>query len=264
MRTLVIAACLLACTSCIPVSLHSIAQGEHRIFDPKYIGVWGDVEGGAWELRGGQVNGSHPDPDGGGEYVMEYDNYDVYYTESGKTSALVGELTTIDGVQFLDLSPQHGINSRWGNNEPGGGFLEELLSLPLHTWVKISVVDDKLRLQPVDLDYIHAVLEKDPSALPHLYPDNGDWSIVTASSDQLRAFIATHMHNEGFFGELGDLPKLSMPQPRTRSRVQTGANNYDSQYRSQPTATQQTYEQAEKNSGSPGATAILLSFFGLA
>jgi hypothetical protein len=244
MRTLLIAAGLLACTGCIPVSLHTIASEAH--FEQRYIGVWGEG-GGYWEIVAGTISGSHPDPAGGNEYIMEHSDYEVYYTESGKTSELTARLTRIDGVDFLDLSPQHGKNSLWGNHDIGGKFLEELLTLPLHTWVKVDVVEGKLRMLPVDLDYINGVLEQDPNALPHISTGDEDWPIITASPDQLRAFIAKHMHNAGFFGEMADLTKLGNSQSRhKRSEIQSGSSNYDSQYRSQTAATQQNHEEAEK------------------
>lgn len=244
MRHILIAACLLALTGCIPISLHAIADGEHDYFDPQYVGTWGEGEG-YWELIGGDVGGSHPDPAGGNEYVMDYSSYDVYYTEAGKSSSLQGRLTTIDGVTFLDLAPRRGYYSRLGDSGPGGEFIEQMLSLPMHTWVKIAVVNGKLEMTPVSLDFINNLLERDPAALPHIdMEQDSNWPIITASTEELRAFISAHMHDEGFFAEQSGLTRLGMPASHGSKGIQSGNSNYDSQYRNQ--TTKQSFESKPK------------------
>jgi hypothetical protein len=240
MRFALVTLMLFALTGCIPVSLHSICKPDDKTFDPQYVGTWGDGSG-YWELLGGG-NVTTMQDETGLVISEEHYAYDVYYTEAGKSSELHGQLTQIDGVTFLDLSPLRDFSSRRGNDDIGGKMIELMLSWPMHTWVKIAVKDGKLQLTPVNLDFINGLLEHDPAALPHLYADDTRWPIITASTDELRSFISAHMKDDGFFGEMGDLKHLGPPTRHNVGGIQTGNSSYDSQYRNQTTTTQQTYE----------------------
>ena len=241
MRFAVITVMLFALSGCIPVSLHSICNPDDKAFDPQYVGTWGDGSG-YWELLGG--GNVTTMQDGAGRVISEeYYAYDVYYTEAGKSSELHGRLTQIDGVTFLDLSPMRDFSSRRGNEDIGGKMIELMLSWPMHTWVKIAVQDGKLQMTPVSLDWLNAELQKDPGALPHIYPDDSQWPIITASTEELRAFISAHMNDQGFFGEMGDLKHLGPPTHHNITGIQQGDSSYDSQYRNTTTSTKQTYQQ---------------------
>jgi len=221
MRIAVTLVCLLALASCVPVSTKSIVRDDEQLFDPQLVGAWGEPdEQGTWVFDGAN-NYDGNGPDG----KPQYRAYDVTYTEDGQASHLKGRLTKLDGETFLDLTPDRDLP---GN--AGGRFIELMLSQPLHTWVKVAVSDGKLQLTPVDLDWLNRTLKTDAGAIAHMEGQDKDWPIITAGTQKLRQFIERHMHDEGFFGQMGDLTHVPLPPAEPSPPGSTGTS-YDNQYR---------------------------------
>jgi len=126
--------------------------------------------------------------------------YILTYKEGNKKTGkkeLKVEMTKIGGELYFDFVP---INlrpdeSRFSYNNISG-----------HTFAKIKFEGDKLVMYPFDGEYIEDLIKKRRIRLKHEVV--GDRTILTASTQELRAFIEKYGTDEQLFGDKEELVAL--------------------------------------------------------
>ena len=171
-KKLICFALAVAFGGCLP-SLHPLYTDDTLVFRDELLGKWSH-EDGIWEFR-----------DAGD---MEYE-LRVFDGQQGRFSA---HLVQLDDMLFLDIYP-------------ADDDLEEMQSfsathlVPAHTFMKVEQIDPNLVLRLLDAGEVGNMLDDDPNLLKH--EETEDRLVLTASTEELQAFLLAFGHEEDLFGE---------------------------------------------------------------
>jgi len=156
-------AALLLLTGCWP-SLHPIYHTEDLVTEPAIIGIWGSDDGAGFY-----------------HFTQATENsYNLLYQEEDSTqSEFEVHLIKLDTVLIMDFYPR----------EP------DFKTTELYAAHLMPVqLGDSLKWQALEYRFVKSLLKKDPTALKH--EREGDYTLLTASTDELQAFVSKHLHNE--------------------------------------------------------------------
>lgn len=178
---------------CCTPSLHPIYTEEDIIFDPALIGTWqADASEDIWE------------------FTQHYEVDDAYlftYTSDDGPGNFMARLVEIGDYMFLDLYPEP---KECGDN--GDGNLSDILMVPLHGFILIDQIEPTLNYRIMDDDWIADYLEQNPGALKHEfeteYYSNEARLLLTASTEDLQAFLIEHIENEDAYSEVEELHRF--------------------------------------------------------
>jgi len=172
---------------CCAPSLHPLYTDEDVIFDEALIGVW--QEEGAkdmWEFT--RMEGE--------------DAYRVVYTdEDGVPGELIAHLVLIEDRKFLDFYP-----GDITDLEVNAVYFAHLV--PAHRFVLVEQIEPTLRTRIMELDWLESFLKENPGAIAHEFiEESGGESqlVLTASTEELQAFMIRHIDTEGAYGEVTEL-----------------------------------------------------------
>ena len=172
-----IALCLLAAlclltAGCI-LSLHPLYTKDDVVFEPKLVGAWvKDDE--SWEFeRDGEKN-----------------RYNVLYVVEGEPGRFEGHLVRLGQFTFLDLMPKD-------PDAEKNKFYNHCL-LPTHTFIKLSLEGDDLRLAAPDMDRVKKLLD-DEVRIAHEEVEQR--LVLTAPTREVQEFILFCAGDGKAFGE---------------------------------------------------------------
>lgn len=181
-----LAAGLLA--GCLP-SLHPIFEKDDIAYDAALEGSWVEKTDGEGDILWTFAPG-------------EEKAYALTIGQEKSSSSVVAHLTRIAGHEFLDLWP----DPKSMEELPRGDWFRAML-IPGHFFLRVSREDGVVKLRMLDLDWLEEVLKADPAALK-IESMNPGGSCVTASTKELRAFLAKHGGNDKAWSKEGpDLRK---------------------------------------------------------
>jgi len=172
---------LLIMSGCIP-SLHAIYQPKDLVFDPKLVGEWSEPSAqDSWKFA-----------------KLDATSYRFTYTDRGGVkSNFKACLAKTEGMTLLDLTPE--------KDGIGGNELYKAYLLPLHTFFCVEKLDaDNLELASMDYGWFKQHLKANPDAIAHEKVD--ETVILTASSQEIQAFLLKHRQTAGAFTKL---PKMT-------------------------------------------------------
>lgn len=172
---------LVAWTSgCLPPTLRPIYREDQLVFEPLLLGSWREEESAErWTFT------AH-DPR---SYRLEHRD------DKGRTGEFDVHLVHLGGELFADLYPM--------DVEEDLNGLMALHLLPMHTFARVQVTEEELRLSMMDRDWLDDYLADNPTALAHERLDHcdDDCEIITASTEDLQAFAVRHLGTEGAYGD---------------------------------------------------------------
>lgn len=171
----------------LPVLLGACVQSVHPLYteqsltaEPALVGTWLDAG------RASLV-------------VAERDSvsYDVLSLGDDLTpSSWILHLTTLGEGRWLDAEPAP--ERDWSE-----AYADAML--PLHQFLLLRAVGDSLHVATLKHDSLKATLEREPSLAAHTIV-NGT-VVLTASTDQLRAFLASYVRRPGVLDEADPLTR---------------------------------------------------------
>jgi hypothetical protein len=171
---------------CVPC-LRPIYTDKDLVFETALVGLWsGPNSAASW----------HFTKSGEKAYRL------VHTDDKGRKGVFDAHLAKLDGMLFLDLYPQA---PRAPMNE-----LYQFHIQPVHTFLRVYQITPALQMSCMDPKWLKEYLEEQPDALRH--EKQGDRLLVTASTEQLQAFLIKHGSTDKAFGEPSDLKRQS-PQP---------------------------------------------------
>ncbi len=179
---LALAALIGALAACVP-SLQPFYSQNDIVFDPALVGSWSqDNSSESWKY---EKNGEK--------------SYTLTYTDkNGQEGRFEATLFNLGEHRFLDLFPEG--DSLEASETPS--FYRFHL-MPLHTVARVDSVGPTLVMAFMSPKWLEKKLEEDPGALEHREVRNR--TIITAPTDELRAFVKEHAEGEGLFGKATDL-----------------------------------------------------------
>lgn len=137
----------------------------------------------------------------------------TYKKPKGKKELMKVELTKISGAIYMDIHPMGNPNeSRFGINQ-----------INAHTFAKVEMKDGKLLIHSFNNLQIEDLLKTKKIRLKHeIIPsvkynngnvDTEDNLVLTASTEELRAFITKYSDNENLFEEAEELTRYNEKTP---------------------------------------------------
>lgn len=224
MKYVLITLITLMIVSCIP-SLHSIVNDQNRTTDSGIIGNWslGDGDESSWFFEQAAEVTFQGEEDGrfnkiqydiGAESLMpkgmkmikkiELPQYVLTHKEweDGDTiiTYLIVNLTKIGQSSYMDFKPL----PVEANARDGVFSFNYIYG---HTFARYKVQEGKLAIEFIDGQYIQQLIEKKRIRLKHELIDDED-IVLTASTEELRAFILKYEDDEDLFDEPGELISL--------------------------------------------------------
>lgn len=177
---------LLCLAACIP-SVNPLFTRETTVFREDLIGVWkeGPQDEDSWTFAKGEKENT----------------YTVTVTDEESISTFEGRLVKLDDTLFLDLFPS-------GETMEQAKLADfyKISLIPGHLIMKV-VLDQHLQMSFFEPDKLRKMLEEDPKALAHGFPQEGH-PVITASTEDLQKFFKKHAKNAEFWGESSQLQKL--------------------------------------------------------
>jgi hypothetical protein len=158
--------------ACVP-TLQPIYTEKDLIFDPALVGVWrGEHDDDTWEFTKAGEKG----------YLL---------TMTGDSEGPVtfsAHLVKIQDATFLDLFPGGDLNCKGAS---------ELTWLKVHSFFLVREIGASLNLGYMDMDWLESYLTQHPEEIRHEKVD--DRILLTASTEELQAFLHKHVATEGAF-----------------------------------------------------------------
>jgi hypothetical protein len=119
-------------------------------------------------------------------------------TDSEDTARFVAHLAKIQDHIFLDAYP---VSSDADKNDLGLYFM-----LPTHVFWLVEQIEPKLTVRDMNEDWLNSYLAQNPSALRHDEVEgpggeNDTRLVITASTEELQAFIIEHLETEGAYSD---------------------------------------------------------------
>ena len=95
--------------------------------------------------------------------------------------------------------------------------------MPVHTFLRLEIAGDTLRMAAMDPDWLKGLLKRDPSMLRHELLDGDGDLLITASTPELQAFVVAHRDTEGAWGDYSVLGRVEgRPAPASAMRTSPG------------------------------------------
>jgi hypothetical protein len=164
-------------TGCVVQSLHPLFTEKDFTPCPDLVGTWVQQDNGrvigTWSFTpdGARYDCAHTDENG------RKARFHVAAGRIGTNVFLQGSLRDSDNPLVNDLATLHLISS--------------------YLFVKAVFTNNSLSLLAMDVEWLTGHLGKNPQALPHVLRDKRP--ILTASSEELKAFVAKHANDPAAF-----------------------------------------------------------------
>ena len=173
MQRIVVVALLiaLAClTGCVQ-SVHPIYTKKDVVFEPALVGLWSHRRGTDWSFTRSDEK----------SYRL------VSTSKKGRSQRFVAYLAKIDGMLFLDFSP----------DDPKLARNEEFY-LPIHTWCRVELTESTLSLHFLNHKWLTELIAENPDAIGHA-KINDQRFLLTAPTREFQAFVVKHAKTRDAF-----------------------------------------------------------------
>lgn len=188
-------AAVILAAGCVP-SLHPLYTDKDVIFEEKLLGRWEDDNNAsnAWIFE----KGSDPN------------SYKLNIRENDKDGYFDAHLTKIEDSMYLDLFPQE------PQIEASDYYKMHLLGV--HTFLKIEIADPNLHVRAMNPEFIEELIKSNPDAVKHeVLGDKNDGIVLTASTEQLRKFIAKYENEKDFLGDITELEPMAPAEEKVKT-----------------------------------------------
>ncbi len=167
---------------CIP-SLHPLYTKDDCVFDSNLLGEWEDKNSSnTWNFT-----------------KLDDDSYNLALVEDSVLSNFYIHLVKLGDDLFIDFFP----NGDDVECEVNDFFL--IHEIYVHSFGKIKINKNEVEISLFDYDWIETLFEQNKIRIPHevlKYPyDNDDRILLTASTEELQAFVKKYADDENAFVE---------------------------------------------------------------
>lgn len=180
-----LAAVFVLLSACVP-SLHPLYSPETIVFREELIGVWKE----------------NPQDEESWTFTRrdEEKSYTLVIREDKRTSSFHARLVKLGEHHFLDLVA----DADTLKDKVGDLFGASLI--PGHLTMKVKL-GAKLEIQMLAPEKLDELLKASPKALAHTYIEK-DYLVITASTEELQAFMKKHAESKELWGEPGVMEKM--------------------------------------------------------
>ncbi len=187
---------------CGPIfSLHPLFTKENIVFDEKLLGTWAEDPNkpdNAWEF-------TRLDEAGAGTLAQEFkDDLQRFYRlnvtakeeNTVRKASVVACLVKLEDRLFLDVFPDK-VPSGEQDVEKLPLLYNAFFFVPVHTFLKVDLAGNHLKLWMTDDEKIAKLFEAEPTAVKYETVD--DRPILTSSTKELQAFVLKHAGDDRLF-----------------------------------------------------------------
>jgi hypothetical protein len=219
-------------SGCLPVmSLHPLFTEKDLAFDEKLLGTWVNDPNSkkppdTWDFKRADAN----------ENAYKF----TFTDNEGKKGLFVAHLVKLENRLFLDVYPSE---PPWDEKDPNKveWTYNTLFYIPAHTFIKINSIEPQLKMQVTDDEKMEELLKADPNAVKHvllapepydkplehvLAPEPYDKPVLTASTEQLQAFVLKYADDSRVFTEEGILNRKKTKEPQESVKQKPNEPNY--------------------------------------
>ncbi len=180
----IIVTALMILAGCFPpVTLNPIYSEEETIFEPDLVGVWSEEES-------------------NDQFQFEQTGETAYdltaNVDSGTVFSFDVHLTRLNGELFMDLYPDY--------YDVDIDDFYKLHLLPVHSFYRIELTKDTLRVFMIDEDWLSKFMESAADTVP--YEILAERTVLTGTTEQLQEFVGELMETEGAFEEATTLLRV--------------------------------------------------------
>ena len=166
-----------------PVTLNPIYSEEETIFEPDLVGVWSEE-------------------DSNDQFQFQQTAETAYdltgNVDSGVVFSFDVRLTRLNGELFMDLYPDY--------YDVDIDDFYKLHLLPVHSFYRIELAKDTLRVFMIDEDWLSKFMESSADTIP--YEIHAERTVLSGTTEQLQAFVGELMETEGAFEEVVTLLRV--------------------------------------------------------
>jgi hypothetical protein len=197
MRKLVPYGVAVLLAGCVPVfSLHPLYTKETITFEEKLLGTFTDPNKpeDTWEFARLETSAAGRLPPSLRDQAAKC--YRVNLTGGTGKGSVVACLVKLQDCLFLDFLPG---KSPGGEQNPESTefLLNAMFFLPVHTFVQVNFSGDQLKIRLTDDKEFKKLLKAEPNAVEYTMVE--DRPIVTASTEELQAFLTKHANDDRLF-----------------------------------------------------------------
>jgi hypothetical protein len=182
-------------TGCVP-SLHPLYTQDDLVFEPGLVGKWSPME----EGEEGEVWRFVKAGESGYRLIIEpkEEKKDSQEDRPAQRAEFDARLLKLGDHMFLDLYPEQ---PKFENDF----YMMHLV--PAHSFFKISIEGDILKLVMLDYDWLEKMLEKRKIKLKHERLEDGP-IVLTASTKELQKFFKKYADNRDAFQNPGLMRRI--------------------------------------------------------
>lgn len=175
-------------TGCVP-SLNPLYHEDDLVFVPELIGTWEEGDS-KWAFEQNSEK----------SYLLTVTEQPSEYTHDTITSSrFEAHLVKLGEYYFLDLFPDE-------KHFDGFTILSRIMMIPAHLFVKVELKDEMLKLTMLDPEWFEELIEQDKSVISHQIAN--DQYLLTASTDELQAFMLKYGEHDEAFGSAGEFKRI--------------------------------------------------------
>jgi hypothetical protein len=183
----IVPAVALILAGCVVTSVYPFYTQKDLVFEPGLVGHWIKVEdkNESWKFTKAATNA-----------------YQLTQTSEGQTNVMQAHLFKLRGQMFLDL---------FAPDQDVGGCPP---AIPSHLLLRVFELSPKVRLAPINHQWLGDLLDKDPKAVKNQILQTGakpdDRRVVlTAETVELQAFVIKHLKTEEAWKDAFELEPTS-------------------------------------------------------
>jgi len=171
--------------SCIP-SLHPLYTSEDLVFDQNLIGEWIDSDSIVWKFEK-FVPSNTPFPS---KSDLSKDSFYKLTVNDGKPAIFHVHLLKLENYFYLDFY----IKGYKIEND-----MADLHLFPVHTFAKVNIKDDIVKLEQFDIDFIKTLIKEKKIKVKHEV--SYDNLILTAGTKELQKFVTKYAEDKDLYTE---------------------------------------------------------------
>jgi len=187
---------------CGPIfSLHPLFTKENIVFDEKLLGTWVEDPNqpeDTWEFARLDEAAADSLPQEFRDELKRFYRLNVTSKENDKVQrgSVVACLVKLEGRMFLDIFPDK-FPSGEQDIEKLPLLYNAFFFVPVHTFVKVDLAGNQLKLWLTDDEKFAKLLEAEPAAVK--YETLDDRPLLTAPTKELQTFVSKYAGDERLF-----------------------------------------------------------------
>ncbi|MBN1986337.1 MAG: hypothetical protein JW761_08540 [Prolixibacteraceae bacterium] len=173
-------------SGCIVYSFYPLYNKEDLFANDILTGKWTDDEGTLWNFEHAYFGKKVPENIDSTSYTLFLKDKDDIESEFSV------HIVKLGGHYFLDFYMEEFFDDE-------NLVLASFHIIPVHTFAKLTVEENKLIINWFDQDWLEDLIEENKIRIHH--ENNGDFILLTAKPDELQKFVTKYVNSEEAFND---------------------------------------------------------------